>query len=213
LCVCNSVVCVPCHLITRLITPPPSPPPPPVLFADIASLYFITFSLLSVGFGDVHPITATERLFCCFLMLLGSAYLAFIISSTNDISNQINQQAIAHRRRMAEVQEWSSDRNFPPHLRKKLLSFFNSVSSTGIEGEILHDLSDELRNDIIAHSRSATIASIPLLASVEPTLRTALLNASRPMSLLPGDFLFVEGDASSEFFLLLKGCVCVSLVI
>ncbi len=94
----------------------------------IASAYFITFSLLSVGFGDVHAVTTSERFFCILLCLLGSGFLAFLITSTTDISNQLQQQTIARRTRMAEVQEWVTDRVFPSALRSRLYSFFDNLS-------------------------------------------------------------------------------------
>ena len=114
----------------------------------IASIYFITFTLLSVGYGDVHAITTSERLYIIIIMLLGSAFLAFIISSTTDINTQINQKTIALRQRLAEVQEWTADRNFPSSLRKKIYTYFEnaSTSNTASEDAIISELSEELRS-------------------------------------------------------------------
>ncbi len=67
-------------------------------------------------------------------------------------------------------------------------------------------------NDIVGHSRASIIKNIPILKSAEPSLRTVLLNSMRPLTFMPGENIFAEGDASREMFFLLKGtveCSCV----
>ena len=47
---------------------------------EILELYYFTFTTLStVGFGDFHPMSNTERLFMAFGMLFGVAIFSYIM--------------------------------------------------------------------------------------------------------------------------------------
>ena len=47
----------------------------------IASFYFVVTTITTVGFGDISGFNTYERLFCCFLMLIG--VLAFSYSTSS----------------------------------------------------------------------------------------------------------------------------------
>ena len=67
-------------------------------------------------------------------------------SSTTDIANQINQKTNQIRARMAVVQEWAADRQFPPSLRTRIFSYFdNNIKATmAADDAILSELSEDL---------------------------------------------------------------------
>ena len=190
-------------------TDPSSPSYVPISSRYIASMYFCTFTLLSVGYGDVHPITTTERAFALLLMLLGSSYLAFVISSTADIVTQLNSKQNQVRAKLAELAEWAADRVIPPALRLRLENYFTFSTKREIfsEEDILAELSVELRNEIILHSRNALISKVDLFKGLEPSLVTALVALMRPMNFMPGETVFCEGDTVSEVFFLTRGTV------
>ena len=45
----------------------------------IAAVYFAFTSLSTVGFGDYHPYSNEERLFCAFILLSGVLIFSFLM--------------------------------------------------------------------------------------------------------------------------------------
>jgi hypothetical protein len=57
---------------------------------EILELYYFTFTTLStVGFGDFHPMSNTERLFMAFGMLFGVAIFSVIMGNFIDMLDVI----------------------------------------------------------------------------------------------------------------------------
>ena len=55
----------------------------------IVSFYFTVTTIVTVGYGDITPKNAQERLFCVILMLIGVISFSFITSTlTSIISTQ-----------------------------------------------------------------------------------------------------------------------------
>ena len=54
----------------------------------ILLMYFAFTSLSTVGFGDFHPISEYERLFCALILLLGVSIFSYIMGEINEILTQ-----------------------------------------------------------------------------------------------------------------------------
>ena len=52
--------------------------------------YFAFTSLSTVGLGDLHPISDSERLFGSFILLFGVAITTFIMENLNRMIVQLN---------------------------------------------------------------------------------------------------------------------------
>ena len=54
----------------------------------ILLMYFAFTSLSTVGFGDFHPISEYERMFCALILLLGVSIFSYIMGEINEILTQ-----------------------------------------------------------------------------------------------------------------------------
>lgn len=51
-------------------------------------MYFSFTTLSTVGFGDYHPRSDPERIFCCFVLLFGVAIFSYIMGNFIEILNK-----------------------------------------------------------------------------------------------------------------------------
>jgi hypothetical protein len=51
-------------------------------------MYFAFTSLSTVGFGDYHPISEYESIFCALILLLGVSIFSYIMGEINEILTQ-----------------------------------------------------------------------------------------------------------------------------
>lgn len=173
-------------------------------------MYFCCFTLLSVGFGDVHAITPIERCFAIILMCVGSAYLALLISSVSDVLTQLQSKANALKSLLTDVDEWSRDRALPVSLRSRLFAFFETFSKKGTlahEDSILHELSCSMQNEVVAHNRAVLISKLNIFKGLEASLITSLVSEMRPVSIMAGERLFTEGEPANEIFFITNGTI------
>jgi hypothetical protein len=48
----------------------------------VASLYFVTYTLTTVGYGDITPVTPAEQIVATCIMLVGIVFFGLVISSS-----------------------------------------------------------------------------------------------------------------------------------
>jgi hypothetical protein len=51
----------------------------------VTSFYFTTTTILTVGYGDITPVSVTEKLLCIFLMTIGVVSFSFATGALSSI--------------------------------------------------------------------------------------------------------------------------------
>ena len=51
----------------------------------VTSFYFTTTTILTVGYGDITPISITEKILCIFLMIIGVVSFSFATGALSSI--------------------------------------------------------------------------------------------------------------------------------
>jgi len=102
----------------------------------VASLYYIIVTMLTIGFGEIHPINTTERLFATLLMFTGGITFGSLINKLTTFLNQRNPQAKAYKLHMNELKSYLMDFKFPKELSNRVKV---GVYLTLISIEMLYD--------------------------------------------------------------------------
>ena len=83
----------------------------------IASLYWAFATMLTVGYGDIHPTNSGERLYALCTMLLGSVVFGAIISKVRVLVESRNLQLKELKVDVAEFKAYLEERRIPNCLR------------------------------------------------------------------------------------------------
>jgi hypothetical protein len=70
-----------------------------------AAFYFISVTLMTVGYGDISGSNYGERAFCIPLVILGAGALAYGIGSVNSIVSNKDAQQATTRQKMRVIYE------------------------------------------------------------------------------------------------------------
>ena len=67
--------------------------PDEVLYESAA--YFVMTTVTTVGYGNLVPVTANERLFCMFLLVIGVIAFSFATASLSSIFTNVDDRDAA----------------------------------------------------------------------------------------------------------------------
>jgi hypothetical protein len=87
----------------------------------VASLYYVMVTMMTVGYGDIHPVTDNERIYAIATMLTGGVVFGAMISRLASILEKRNPEAKALRQNMAEFKSYLVGVSLPQDTRQKVV--------------------------------------------------------------------------------------------
>jgi hypothetical protein len=115
-----------------------------------SSVYFISTTLTSVGYGDILPAAESEQYFAMFVQFSGSVFTALVVSSVISLLESNQGSEHVYRSRMRGVQRLASQYSLPAELRQCLRKWVRDSSGSVRErDEILDELPLALRRDVV----------------------------------------------------------------
>ncbi len=85
----------------------------------IASLYFVIVTMLTVGYGDIHPTNQIERLFAILIMVVGGVIFGALVAKVTGIIDKRNPQQQAFNAKMKELKMFLADTGLPLEIRNR----------------------------------------------------------------------------------------------
>lgn len=76
--------------------------------------------MITVGYGDIHPTTANERIYAMVAMLVASWSFSYIISSIGNIVSRYNIYAANYKEKMNYVTKFLRNKEVPSELKIKI---------------------------------------------------------------------------------------------
>ena len=83
----------------------------------VASLYYCTVTLLTIGYGDIYPVTNGERGFAIVLMMTGGVVFGAMLSKVALTIDKRNPRAKAFQEKIGEFKAFIDDKSLPLHLK------------------------------------------------------------------------------------------------
>ena len=73
------------------------------------------------------------------------------------------------------------------------------------ESDFLKGLPQSLQSEVSLHLKKEIIEKIPLFKDADPNFVKEISLHLKPVVLIPGDCVFVEGDVGNEMYFVVKG--------
>ncbi|KAM3135781.1 hypothetical protein pb186bvf_012178 [Paramecium bursaria] len=124
----------------------------------INSLYFMSVTMFTVGYGDIHPYNMGEKVFCLFFMFLCTFQLSYSVNTIGAILKDLSESNQKIRTKMLQINQYI--KNFNKFRVREYLRYYwlqENVSESPQQSEILNNLSDDLRLQIAVESSSSTL--------------------------------------------------------
>lgn len=92
--------------------------------AYINALYWSSMTLTTIGYGDLTPSTAAQRVFVVFMMLIGAFMYGYVIGAVSAILSAQGERRHHFTSTMNKLNAFMQNRMLPPQLRYQLRHYF-----------------------------------------------------------------------------------------
>ena len=168
--------------------------------------------MFAVGYGDIHPVNSSERLYALVTQVVGAMVYGYIIGTISYLTEVASPRASALRKRTDELKDWMSVRKLPRRIRHQIIRHMKYVWNYRTlynEGMVLDNLSGDLRRRLVFQSYEQVIMTVRLLRwkGVDGRMIELIATSGKPQLLKVGDFLVRKGDIVHGVYVVRKGHV------
>jgi hypothetical protein len=94
----------------------------------IYSVYFSTITTLTIGFGDIAPITDAERVFVIIVALIICGVFGYTISSIGEIFRNIQERRQHFKTQMKYINQYLKSKDLNKNLQLKVPMSHNQAN-------------------------------------------------------------------------------------
>lgn len=135
----------------------------------IACLYFTSYTITSVGYGDIGPKNIVERVVCTLMIIISGISWAVVLGQVCGIVANLDADEQVFRSTMDELNCMMTDRHMPRPIRRRLRSFFLSnktVQRRQRHQDILSKISPGLQGEVVMELNRQWITKVPFLCEI-----------------------------------------------
>jgi hypothetical protein len=129
----------------------------------IDATYWVFVTVSSVGFGDILPISTSEREFTSLAIIFGTFLYAYIIGNFTNMISNMGQDKSNFDAKMRSISELMKSLNVPVELEDKVLEFYTYkfANKTMFNDGLVEELPVRLRADLVLHRFEEVIDKVP----------------------------------------------------
>ena len=176
--------------------------------AYIASVYWAFQTVTTVGYGDLTPITLSERIVSTIAMVAGSLMFSVMMSS---IFNAMNPDSVKARNAILidAVSNFAKNNQMPRKLAARVRQFYRRQSHDTVDDRrVITGLSSDLRMDVLRVLYLDFMRENPLFNAVLKRDEEALMlvvSYILPMTIPQAAAVYIRGESADQVFFLFRG--------
>lgn len=135
----------------------------------VVCLYFTSYTITSVGYGDIGPQNIVETIVCTMMIVVAGISWAVVLGEVCGIISNLNSDERAFRGIMDELNYMMNDRVIPSDMRRRLRNFFLSnklAQRRARHQRIIEAMSPGLQGEVIMELNRVWITKVSFLNSI-----------------------------------------------
>jgi len=184
-------------------------------------LYFTSYTITSVGYGDIGPQNIVETVVCTFILIISGMSWVVVLGEVCGIISNMNPDEQMFRDSMDELNHMMEDRAVPREMRQRVRSFFLSkktaqrrerhrkiigAMSPGLQGYVVMELNRtwiskvRLLSNVLRNAERSDFGYFfhAFIVDVSLSLTTAIHAQSEVFGVMNSMYILVQGLVSSD---------------
>lgn len=180
----------------------------------LAALYWSITTMSTMGYGDIVAGNTRERIFSCIVMVFGSCFYAYGITSVITSMAGVNE----HERRITaqrdQLNSYIATMDVPRELRQKLREYFvhyQNAVDTFNEHNVLQMLSPGLRASLCSLANAPLLRRVSFFREVDEGCVSEMAQLLAPNLFVPDEIIISMGTIGEDMYVIKNGSVLVYL--
>ncbi|XP_016407122.1 potassium/sodium hyperpolarization-activated cyclic nucleotide-gated channel 2-like [Sinocyclocheilus rhinocerous] len=175
------------------------------------ALFMAMSHMLCIGYGAQAPEGATDVWLTMMSMIVGATCYAMFLGNATNLIQSLDASHRQYQEKYKQVEQYMSFHKLPADMRQRIHDYYEHRFQGKMfdEENILEELSDPLKEEIVNYNCRGLVANMPLFANADPHFVTVLLTKLRFEVFQPGDIIIREGTLGRKMYFIQHGCVSV----
>ncbi|XP_048473116.1 potassium/sodium hyperpolarization-activated cyclic nucleotide-gated channel 4 [Rhincodon typus] len=167
--------------------------------------------MLCIGYGKQAPVGMSDVWLTMLSMIVGATCYAMFIGHATALIQSLDSSRRQYQEKYKQVEQYMSFHKLPADMRQRIHDYYEHRFQGKMfdEENILGELSDPLREEIINFNCRKLVASMPLFANADPNFVTSMLTKLLFEVFQPGDYIIREGTIGKKMYFIQHGIVSV----
>jgi CRP-like cAMP-binding protein len=179
----------------------------------VSSIYFIMYTILTIGYGDISPVNSIERFFVILIMLVGVLLYSFAVSSLGNILTSYDKNTAKYNQSLQLLNEIKIKHRVPDAFYEKVAKFINyDHKFNKIEQFVfINELPAALKHLMLNNMYDAVLKNFKFFKFEDEEFKSKVLLSLRPVQAYRKEYICVENENLEEFFLVRRGILSITL--
>ncbi|XP_057599747.1 potassium/sodium hyperpolarization-activated cyclic nucleotide-gated channel 1 [Hippopotamus amphibius kiboko] len=163
--------------------------------------------MLCIGYGAQAPVSMSDVWITMLSMIVGATCYAMFVGHATALIQSLDSSRRQYQEKYKQVEQYMSFHKLPADMRQKIHDYYEHRYQGKIfdEENILSELNDPLREEIVNFNCRKLVATMPLFANADPNFVTAMLSKLRFEVFQPGDYIIREGAVGKKMYFIQHG--------
>uniref|UniRef100_A0A8C1P2D9 Cyclic nucleotide-binding domain-containing protein n=1 Tax=Cyprinus carpio TaxID=7962 RepID=A0A8C1P2D9_CYPCA len=175
------------------------------------ALFMAMSHMLCIGYGAQAPEGMTDVWLTMLSMIVGATCYAMFIGHATALIQSLDSSRRQYQEKYKQVEQYMSFHKLPADVRQKIHEYYEHRYQGKMfdEDNILGELSEPLKEEIVSFNCRSLVANMPLFANADPNFVTAVLTKLKFEVFQPNDFIIREGTVGRKMYFIQHGRVSV----
>ncbi|XP_036372010.1 potassium/sodium hyperpolarization-activated cyclic nucleotide-gated channel 2-like [Megalops cyprinoides] len=167
--------------------------------------------MLCIGYGIQAPSNMTDVWLTMLSMIVGATCYAMFLGHATTLVQSLDSSRRQYQEKYKQVEEYMSFHKLPAEMRQKIHDYYEHRYQGKMfdEENILGELSDPLKEEIVSFNCRNLVDNMPLFANADPDFVLSVLTKLRFEVFQPGDLIIREGTVGYKMYFIQHGFVSV----
>jgi hypothetical protein len=179
----------------------------------IAALYYVFYTMFTIGYGDITPYNFKERLYASLLMTLGSVIWSFLLTACSQFFVYNVEKKIILNTKLGILEKYTKEYHLPEGLgdRIRRCIFYDNRTSKKDNFELMNYLPVFLRNELYLSMYKMQVAHLKFFNGQSYNFIISVLPQLQNVQLLQGEFVKNKGEIVKNLDMVIKGVLSINL--